>query len=303
MTEKFRLLARASAPAKLNLFLGITGKRPDGYHEIESLMVPLELADTISLYRADPGSGISVECAYPGVPLDGSNLVVKAARLFFENARKSLDLEIGIEKNIPPGAGLGGGSSDAATVLVLLNSLAGAPFDETALCGMAAGLGADVPFFVSRKPALASGIGEILAPVKEIFPYEVVLVYPGFGLATKEVYGRFNFTLTRPAKIHRLRILKDGAKGAVRLETGPEHLEGLLYNDLEAPALEIRPEISAVKREISDAGAEGVLMTGSGSAVFGLFADPSAAREAGGKLARAHEGWTVFVTRIAGQWP
>lgn len=303
MPDESRLLARAPAPAKLNLFLAITGKRPNGYHEIESLMVPLELADTISLFKGGAGKGVTVACDWPGVPLDGSNLVVKAARIFFENARKSLDLEIGIEKNIPPGAGLGGGSSDAATVLLLLNRMSGEPFDENALCGMAARLGADVPFFVSRSSALASGIGEILTPVPDIFPYEVVLVYPGFGLATKEVYGRFNFTLTRPAKIHRLRILKDGAKGAVRLETGPEHLEGLLYNDLEAPALEIRPEISAVKREISDAGAEGVLMTGSGSSVFGLFADPSAAREAGLKLARSHDDWTVFVTRIAGQWP
>ena len=300
MTDESRLLAREPAPAKLNLSLTITGKRPNGYHEIESLMVPIELADTISLYRADPGNGISVECAWPGVPQDDSNLVVKAARLFFEKAGSGMDLLIGIEKNIPPGAGLGGGSSDAATVLVLLNSLSGAPFDEAALCGMAARLGSDVPFFISKRPSVATGLGEILAPVQEIFPYYVVLAYPGFGLATKEVYGRFNFTLTRPVKIHRLRILKDGAKGALCVETGPEHLKGLLYNDLEAPALAIRPEISAVKRAVMDAGAAGSLMTGSGSAVFGLFTDPEKARAARDFIGSNHEKWMVFLTRITG---
>jgi 4-diphosphocytidyl-2-C-methyl-D-erythritol kinase len=299
MTETLSLPASAPSPAKLNLHLLITGKRPNGYHEIESLMVPLELCDTVTISAGSARCGASVSCNWPGVPLDETNLAARAARIFFENAKKCLDLEISIEKKIPPGAGLGGGSSNAATVLVLLNRIFGQPFDEPALCEMASALGADVPFFVSGKPAVARGIGELLEPVEKIHPYHVVLVYPGFGLPTGQVYGQFNFTLTRPVKIHRLRILKDGAKGKVCIETGPEHVKGFLYNDLEAPALAIRPEISAVKQALDEAGAEGSLMTGSGSSVFGLFTDREKALAARDLIGGNHESWTVFLTRIS----
>ncbi len=291
-------LGSASAHAKINLSLTITGKRPDGYHEIESLMAPLTLCDEVSLFAGEPGSGITVSCPFPGVPEDASNLAVRAARLFFRERAGGGDIFIRIEKAIPPGAGLGGGSSDAAAVLSLLNRVYGKALPDEALFRMASSLGADVPFFLLGRPALARGIGEILTPVSGVRPYFVVLVHPGFPLSTAEVYGRYKFTLTRPGKIHRLRVLKDGPDGGARVETGPTRLSALLSNDLTAPACEVRPELYGVIAAVAGSGALGALMTGSGSAVFGLFDDAGKARAAREALLGAHPSWTVFLTRI-----
>mmetsp|Transcript_22635 Transcript_22635/g.10905 ORF Transcript_22635/g.10905 Transcript_22635/m.10905 type:complete len:201 (-) Transcript_22635:2638-3240(-) len=176
--------------AKINLFLKVLRKRNDGYHEIETLMCRIGLFDTISI-SFDTEEDV-ILCSHPNVPEDESNLALKAARLFFDYIKKNEHIKIIIKKRIPVGAGLGGGSSNAASVLLGLNKYYGVPFSIEELKSIGLQLGVDVPFFIHKRSAIAKNIGEKLSTFEALYPFYVVIIYPGFEVSTKWVYENFN---------------------------------------------------------------------------------------------------------------
>ncbi len=273
------------SPAKINLFLKVTGKRPDGYHDLVSLMGCISLSDRVVLRTG--ATAISVTCSFPDVPEDRSNLAVRAAELFYEQYPASDRVAIEIEKQIPVGAGLGGGSSNAATVLRGLNKHYGQPFSTDQLIRMGVSIGADVPFFMFGRPALATGIGERLTAFDGLDRWKVVVIYPGFSIPTASVYKKLNLGLTKCENHLKSFSLKQN--GFIPAKH--------LYNDLETVVIARYPEIAAVKKKLLENGATGALMSGSGSSVFGLFADARTARFAAKALA-AHYGDGVFVADL-----
>ena len=275
------------SPAKINLFLAVTGRRPDGYHELVSLMCCLDFGDDLVLtVRKD--TKISVLCDYCGVPSDHRNLAWRAARSFFDATGIAAGADIVIEKRIPPGAGLGGGSGNAATVLAGLNRHFGRPLNPDDLNRLGAGIGADVPFFLTGGVALASGIGERLMPFRGLGPMPVVVAYPGVSVSTAGTFARLNLALTKCEKKLKAFLLKNKNFDANR------HL----CNDLESVTLKRYPAVAEARHALTEAGAKGALMTGSGSSVFGLFDDSAAAQQAAEQLSRRHPGWKLVATRL-----
>ncbi len=278
------------SPAKINLFLQVTGKRSDGYHELFSLMCCISLYDTISLqFDTDE---IKIESLHPDMPLDAGNLVYQAADLFFQTLKIKAGVRIGIDKQIPIAAGLGGGSSNAASVLRGLNHYYGYPLSQDRIMTLGLKLGADVPFLLYQKPALASGIGEILKAYTAWLPDTVVIVYPGFSVSTAAVFQNLNLRLTKCKKVITKPTLK---KSGYQI---PLHL----CNDLEAVTESQYPEIKSVKEQLILLGALGSLMSGSGPTVFGLFSDQKSAGNAV-RAIEAHPRWTAFGAGIIRESP
>jgi 4-diphosphocytidyl-2-C-methyl-D-erythritol kinase len=289
-----------SAPAKINLLLKVLCRRPDGYHELESVMQKLTLADELSLCRLD--EGILLECSDPTLPVGEGNLVWRAARLFLDFAAIHGGVSIRLDKRIPVAAGLGGGSSDAAAVLVAMNRLFDTGLSEEQLAGLGLKLGADVPFFVrSASAALARGIGELLSPVVGLTSGYLLLVNPGFAVSTRWVYE--NLALTSEGNPY---ILAPESGALTRGNSGLELLDfhvapsPCFVNDLETVTIRRHPVIGEIKQALLDFGARIALMSGSGPTVFGYFLSESEAQAA----CRYFQGIypdTVFLTepRIA----
>jgi 4-diphosphocytidyl-2-C-methyl-D-erythritol kinase len=278
------------APAKINLFLEVLRRRDDGYHELRTLMCCIGLYDTLKVTFG--GTANQIRCDHPDVPSDDSNLALKAVELFnhtLDNQTRIQPDHVTIEltKRIPAGAGLGGGSSDAAAMLNLLNDAYNNPFDVFQLHRMALALGADVPFFILRQPVLAGGIGEQLEPYGGLLPWGVVVVYPGFGISTAQVFENLNLGLTKCKKKLRYFPFNQGKFDPSR------HL----CNDLETVAVSRFPILGEIKKDLLNQGAIGSLMTGSGSAVFGLFADAPDARKAVDKLS-GQSDWQIVATEL-----
>ncbi len=278
---------KIQSPAKINLFLEVTGKRPDGYHNLNTLMCCIGLSDTIRLTFGQ--KKISVSCAHPDVPEDNTNLAFRAAQIFFDITRIRDGVHIDIEKIIPIGAGLGGGSSNAAAVLKGLNSFYGSPVSREALLHAARSLGADVPFFIDGKPAVATGIGDILTPCDCIKSCPILLVYPSVPVSTAVVYKNLNLTLTKNKKIN--------TKNLFKLKTWQD-VPKLLFNDLETVASSICPEIQKAKASLLRHDALGALMTGSGSAVFGLFDDFDIAKKAYNAISQNNRMWQLHLSHL-----
>ena len=257
------------SPAKINLFLHVRGKRPDGYHELFSLMCCVTLYDEIHL-QTTSGGEINLQCSHPYVPSDTTNLAHRAAAVFRQKLNSSEGFDIRLVKNIPVAAGLGGGSGNAASVLLALNTIYNLPFTRRQLMEMGLTLGADVPFFIFQQPAIATGIGEKLDPFDGALPYHVLLLYPGFNVSTTQIYQNLNLALTKDEKKPTSTHLKQS-----RFE--PEHH---LFNDLETVTAQTHPEIGVLKEKLLDCGAIGALMSGSGPTVFGLFDDTDTAKSA-----------------------
>jgi 4-diphosphocytidyl-2-C-methyl-D-erythritol kinase len=276
------------SPAKINLFLQVTGKRPDGYHDLFSLMCCVSLFDTILLQFG--GNTIEIDSDHPQVPLDETNLAHKAAVLFFKNLDTAGGVKITIEKSIPVAAGLGGGSSNAASVLQGLNHYYDSPFSRNQLMSMGLSLGADVPFFLFEKPALASGIGEKLEAYPNLPPYHVVLICPGFAVSTAEVFQNLNLGLTKCKK----KISSSSFR-----ETGYD-VSRHLCNDLEAVTASRYPVIRSVKEQLLTHGALGALMSGSGPTVFGLFSEPDKAAAAM-QACGGNTCWKSYLAEIINQ--
>lgn len=267
-------------PAKVNLFLKVLGKREDGYHDIATLMQRISLCDELDISLR--GKDIRVRCPGSSLPEDAENIVYRAARIFLERARCSLGVEIILRKRIPIAAGLGGGSSNAATTLVALNELLESPFSGGELMKMGAEIGADVPFFIFGKTAWAFGIGDRLQPAEGIPDLWFVLLNPGFGISTKRVYENLNLGLT-----------KEGIRFSIQPFLTAGDMARGLHNDLEKVAVHLHPVLPELKRLLVDHGALGSLMSGSGATVFGIFAGEQDALRAGEALKQTGK-WSVF---------
>lgn len=251
---------KVQAPAKINIGLKVLGTRTDGYHELRTIMVPISLFDEICLEPAR--CGICLDASGCGCDVR-DNLVYKAARLFFEATGIRPGVSIGMEKHIPIGAGLGGGSSDASCVLAGLNDLFHAGLSEKELMVLAGRIGADCPFFILRRPLLMGSRGdEVLCEVM-LEEREYLVVVPPFSLSTAKVYGELKSPLTPDLVRFTIHSIKNNI-------IAPERW---LENDLEAAAFGICPELKSIKEELIEAGALGVLMSGSGSSVFGVCKD------------------------------
>jgi 4-diphosphocytidyl-2-C-methyl-D-erythritol kinase len=257
------------SPAKINLGLHILSKRPDGYHELETLFQMVSLYDQIELELLP--KGIEIECDMPGIPVDDSNLAVKAAKLVQEAwPKQAKGVRIRLSKKIPAGAGLAGGSGNAAGVLMGLNVLWDLGVGRKELIPLANRLGSDIAFFLTAPCALGRGRGEILEAIETTKKFAVILVYPGFPVSTPWVYQNLNFELTKKPK--NISISKQFlSQSKIRL------LGERLYNDLEPVVVKRYPEIQVIKAKLMAQGADGVLLSGSGSTVFALFEDPERA--------------------------
>lgn len=271
-----------AAPAKVNLSLTVLGRRADGYHDLVSLFQPLELADRVIIERA-ARPGLELACLDSDLPTDAGNLVHRAATSFFRASGVRPEHRITVYKNIPVAAGLGGGSSDAATTLKGLNQLHNRPLSETVLAELALALGADVPFFLSTGPAWAEGVGEKLTETK-LPKFGFILINPGFAVSTASVFGRLGKPLTSAGAVDSLWPTVRAAKDAKPL-----------VNDLEPVVASLHPVIGRMKRVLTTAGAIATRMSGSGPTVFGLFDDFDQARESS-KILRTEDGWRVIVT-------
>jgi 4-diphosphocytidyl-2-C-methyl-D-erythritol kinase len=258
------------APAKINLYLRVVGRRRDGYHLVDTVLVPISLYDEIEIQRLKAArirtrpsaSPIKVTCDHALVPGGKKNLVFQAADLIMKSASIDQPISIHIRKRIPVGAGLGGGSSDAAATLVALNRLFRLGYSLRKLEKLGLSLGADVPFFIRRRPARARGIGERLTPLANFPRLWLIILYPGFPVSTAWVYRH-----ARP-KLTKLKVNTSitSSLGSVA------KLREIQVNDLEAVTIAKYPRIGIIKERLRCEEADGVLMSGSGSSVYGVFA-------------------------------
>lgn len=299
---------RLAAPAKVNLGLRVLGRRDDGYHLLESLFVPLDLADWLELAPAPGARGIRLRVHGPragGVPTDATNLAVRAAAAFHEAAGLGTPgLELVLEKHVPAQAGLGGGSSDAGAVLRGLARLHPGALAPEALAALALRLGADVPFFLAPGPARVGGIGERITALGDVAPLHLLLVHPGVGLATGEVYAAHDaLSGARPAALTAPEAGPSLSPPSPSLsrEALARHLGALLANDLEPAALRLCPPLARLRRRIADLGALAVGMSGSGPTLFGVFPDAASAREAAERAGFAPPVWCRVARTLAAE--
>jgi 4-diphosphocytidyl-2-C-methyl-D-erythritol kinase len=276
---------RVHSCAKINLSLGVGAARHDGYHQVRTVLQAIDLHDTLT-FTARPGP-FTIVCSEPGIPTDSRNLIWKAA---FELARiterASVDgIEVRLQKRIPAEAGLGGGSANAAAALRALSALWKLKLDAAALASVGRLVGADVPYFLVGGAALGSGRGDDLLPLADIRPFEVVIAKPAIGVSTPAAYAWFD---------------EDGGVQAASraLAAWPEALLSV-RNDLEPPVTRRHPEVAELVARLEEAGADAAAMSGSGSAVFGLFSTPAGAAR-GAKACRG-DGATVLRTRTLGR--
>jgi 4-diphosphocytidyl-2-C-methyl-D-erythritol kinase len=271
------------APAKVNYRLDVLRKRPDGYHDLRMIMQRIDLCDEITL-SVSGAPGIRVTCGREGVPDGPANIAWRAAELLLKEAGVEAGVEIDIVKRIPVAAGLGGGSSDGASVLMGLNELLGLGFPDGRLMEIGVKIGADVPFFIFRKAALAEGVGEILSEIEAVPAAWIVLVNPNAPVSTAWVYG--NLQLTNRGELRTIPRF---------FETVPA-LCAVLSNDLETVTVGRFPVIAEIKDRLLAAGAAGALMSGSGPTVFGIFEEEGPARETAESL-KEETGWFTTAVR------
>jgi len=258
---------------KVNLLLNILGKRPDGFHELETVLHPVNLHDGLSFERH--GTRLRLQCSDPLLPVNARNLVFAAAERFLKSAGIQEGVRIRLEKRIPIAAGLGGGSGNAATTLLAMNELFGQPLRHEVLLQLAASLGSDIPFFLQSRPALAAGRGERITPL-DFFPALkgawMLLVHPGFGIATSWAYEQL---ARHPQALHgkpgRAQHLVSLLQTAALSDAGKE-----FYNSLQAPALLKYPLLQLFLEFFREHGAV-ALMSGSGSTTFAVAPSRSSA--------------------------
>ncbi len=295
------------APAKLNLSLAVLARRADGFHEIESLMVPVSLADTLHV-RSTEQAGVRLRVTFEGelaagpgralardVPADGRNLVVRAAERLAREAGVTTGLDVDLVKRIPSGAGLGGGSSDAAAVLMAAARLWSLDWPADRLARIGAEIGSDVPWFFAGGPAIASGRGERIDRVAGLPPLAAVIACPSTGLSTAAVYGRCVPDASRRGEAARLAV----ALSSGGLQAGLPFMS----NALEPPARSLSPEVDGLLEALDRAGGFAPRLTGSGSACFTLSrttgeAEDIAARIAGMRAGHPSPAATVFAVRL-----
>ena len=267
-------------PAKVNLGLHILGKREDGFHELETLFQMVNWCDEIKIECLS--RGLELICNQPDIPTDKGNLVIKAAHILQTRyPGRCKGARIHLNKNIPHGAGLGGGSGNAAGVLLGLNFLWNLKLKREDLISVASELGSDVPFFLFSPCSIGRGRGEILEPVKNSIRFYVLMVYPGFAVPTASVYKNLKLKLTK--RENNISILKN-----FLLQSEFVRLGATWSNDLELFVFKEYPGLSGIKKEMLALGAKGALLSGSGSTVFGIFDNPETANSAHARLDRGN---------------
>jgi len=271
------------APAKVNYRLDVLRKRPDGYHDLRMIMQRIDLCDLVRISLVDE-PGIRVTCGRAGVPDGPGNIAWKAADSLLSLSSRKPGIDIRIDKRIPVAAGLGGGSSDGAAVLMGVNELLGLGLSTERLMEIGLGLGADVPFFIFGRTALAEGVGELLTPVERVPTLWLVVVNPNIHVSTAWVYQNLQLTTG------------EDTGTLPRFYENVADICAILSNDLESVTIRRFPVIDEIKRRLVGAGAAGALMSGSGPTVFGLFGDEAGARRAAADLSR-EEGWFVTAAK------
>lgn len=266
------------APAKINYLLDVIRKRPDGYHDLRMIMQRINLCDEIKITTAE-SSVINVACHSQGAPDGPGNIAWKAARSILDYGKSDKGVNIDIKKNIPVAAGLGGGSSDAATVLMGINKLFQLGLTEQTLMEIGCTLGADVPFFIFKRTAIAEGIGDKLTPLLEMPKCWVLLVNPGIHVSTAWTYQSLQLTNTEELNI------------IPRFFKSITDIASVLSNDLESVTIPAFPVISEIKNSLIKYGAVGSMMSGSGPTVFGLFITFEDAESARHKITRDNNSW------------
>ncbi|MBL7033699.1 MAG: 4-(cytidine 5'-diphospho)-2-C-methyl-D-erythritol kinase [Candidatus Delongbacteria bacterium] len=268
------------APAKINFGLDILHRREDGYHELKTMLVPISLADTLRIQIA---AREQFSCSDTTLPQDAGNLVIRALRLFEESSGIATSLNIHLEKRIPTGAGLGGGSSDAAALLRGVNQLYGKPLSRDELLELAALLGSDIPFFLYDCPCYATGRGEMLVPT--LFPsLPGLIVFPGFPVSTAIAYQAVDLSLTSGSRFVSL-------KGFQRSDLASAGWRDDISNDFESVIFRLHPELGDLKKKLYDSGAGYVSLSGSGSAVYALYESRQIGDEA---RLMIPANWSVF---------
>ena len=280
-------------PAKVNLLLKVLFPRPDGYHELRTVFQTIGLCDELRL-SPRPDGALTLACDAPGVPVDDSNLCLRAARLLREKTGVRQGARLELAKAIPAQGGLGGGSADAAAALAGLNRLWSAGASPADLAEWGAELGADVPFFLTGGTALGVGRGDEIVPLPDLPPLWVAAVLPQVSVNTSWAYGQLNLGLTKEGTGNRIH----------RLHGVPQDLDALVKtaeNDFEPVVFQAYPELAEYRQALFEVGAHIALMSGSGSTVFGLFPGEEAARKAADGLRRRWPGLQVltagFVSR------
>jgi len=280
-----RIVSRS--PAKINLFLEVLGKRDDGYHELVTAMQRISLHDTLTFERAP--RGIDISCSDPSIPTDERNLVWRAVDALRERSGEKWGCRVSIEKRIPAGAGLGGGSSNAGTALQAVNSLRGLGYSQSVLWEIAASLGSDIPFFLDGPTAICRGRGEIVEPIVAARAFHYVLLLPPLLVSTAHIYGQWGASLTA--------CHKDDSLVRSGLGTGdPEQVGAGLFNRLEAPAFALHPQLAEWAQAMSRLDCCGAAMSGSGSALFALCRDVSQAERVRKQLEGQDWGTVLHVT-------
>lgn len=270
MTQTIQL----KAMAKINLGLDVLRKRPDGYHEVRMIMQTVDLYDSIELKEIENGKGdIDLKTNLPYLPANENNLVFRAAKLLMDEFAITHSLQIRLEKHIPVAAGMAGGSSDAAAVLVGLNRMFGLGLTKSELAERGVTLGADIPYCIMRKTALSEGIGEILTPLPSVPACKVLIAKPGINVSTKFVYENLHAdTIEEHPDI-------DGMICAIK-EKDLKKIAQKMGNVLERVTIPAYPEIGTLKMLMKEHGALNAMMSGSGPTVFGLFDDAQTAKTA-----------------------
>jgi 4-diphosphocytidyl-2-C-methyl-D-erythritol kinase len=279
--------------AKINWTLEILGKRPDGYHEVRTLLQTVSVADELTFESA--GQGISVHCDHPEVPCDETNLAYRAAKSLSDFTGVVKGVRIRITKRLPVAAGLGGGSGNAAVTLLALQKLWDVQVEPRDLFSLAAKLGADAPFFLIGGTCLGVGRGDEVYPLADINEEFLLLVNPGIAVPTREAYADLPPELTKPEAIIKMPLSFEAAYAAMARPGAPVPL----INDLENPVFARRPELVEIKRRLKQAGARGVLMSGSGSTIFAIFDSAEARTRAEDDLSAT--GWRSMRARTLGR--
>ncbi|HHT9160162.1 MAG TPA: 4-(cytidine 5'-diphospho)-2-C-methyl-D-erythritol kinase [Candidatus Brocadiaceae bacterium] len=278
---------KIAAPAKINLFLEILGKRQDGYHEIETVMQEVSLFDYIYMENYD--KNVVFTCSNPKLSAGEDNLVVKAVRLLQNESKTYRGVKIHLDKRIPIGAGLGGGSSDAVATLVGLNKLWRIGYDEKQLMSLAGKLGSDTPFFVVGNTAICKGRGEIVTPYPINVSYNYIIIYPRFEVNTAMVYKNFKNSLTKNLKDVNF-FMREFISG------NPNKLGAFLHNRLEDVVFKLYPDLEKIKKALSKFNFCGVLLSGSGSALYGLCKEEMDLKEIELKIKMLNIGDVFVVT-------
>ena len=277
------------APAKVNLFLEILDKRDDGYHEIETIMQEIDLADILQFEETQ--EGVKLECNDKNIPVSQDNLVCKAANLILKECGIKKGVLINLEKNIPVGAGLGGGSSDAAATLKALNSLWKVGLSNEELMEFAAKLGSDIPFFINGKTSLCRGRGELIAPVEVRSRMDYIILFPRVHISTETIYKNLKIDLTKKRKD--VSFFLDALK-----YSEVASISKLLFNRLEEVIFATYPDLLQVKSDLESFDFCGVSISGSGSAFFGLCNDRHQAEVIKSKVELSGMGNVFVATNV-----